>query len=117
MTISIDDIKDIGSLKAWLDDRPEAVRQNCAVFIAARSALRVLPIAVEGLQFSDWSLEHEGTAIPILRCFISSSVAAKFPAIDARDACADAAEVANRITQVAFNTGRSGCVCRSLFGS
>ena len=58
MTISIDDIKDIGSLKAWLDDRPEAVRQNCAVFIAARSALRVLPIAVEGLQFSDWSLEH-----------------------------------------------------------
>ena len=53
MVISIDDIKDAKSLEAWLDERPEAVRRNCAVFIAARSALRVLPIAVDGIQFSD----------------------------------------------------------------
>ena len=53
MTISIDDIKDEDSLTAWLNERPEAVRQNCAMFIVARSALRVLPIAVDGFQFTD----------------------------------------------------------------
>ncbi|MDA7827315.1 hypothetical protein N9A67_03700, partial [Rhodobacteraceae bacterium] len=86
MTISIDDIKDEDSLKAWLDERPEAVRQNCAVFIAARSALRVLPIAVDGFQFSDWSRERDVTAIDCFRSVFISSVAAKLPTGDMRTA-------------------------------
>ena len=67
MTISIDDIKDKESLEAWLNERPEAVRNNYAVFIAARSALRVMPIAVDGFQFADWSRERDLTAIAFFR--------------------------------------------------
>ena len=90
MVISIDDIKDKKSLEAWLNDRPEAVRQNCAVFIAARSALRVLPIAVEGLQFSNWSRERDLTAIAFFRSVFISSVAAKVPTDDMRNAASAA---------------------------
>jgi len=82
MVISIDDIKDKESLEAWLNDQPEAVRQNCAVFIAARSALRVLPIAVDGYQFSDWSRNSDFTSIPIWRSLITSTVAAIMPTDD-----------------------------------
>jgi len=80
--ISIDDIKDKESLEAWLNDQPEAVRQKCAVFIAARSALRVLPIAVDGYQFSDWSRNSDFTSIPIWRSLITSTVAAIMPTDD-----------------------------------
>ena len=84
IVISIDDIKGKESLEAWLKERPEDVRQNCAVFIAARSALRVMPIAVDGFQFSDWSQERhlqerDLTAVPILRSVLTSAVAAKLP--------------------------------------
>jgi hypothetical protein len=85
MAISIDDIKDKESLEAWLNERPEAVRQNCAVFIAARSALRVLPVAVDGFQFVNWPLNSSLTAIPILRGVFISSVAAKIPIDDLGD--------------------------------
>ena len=85
MTISIDDIKDEDSLTAWLNEQPEAVRQNCAVFIAARSALRVLTIAVEGLQFSDWSRKRDLTAIACVSGAFISSVAAKLPTDDMRN--------------------------------
>jgi hypothetical protein len=77
--------KDEDSLTAWLNERPEAVRQNCAVFIAARSALRVLPIAVEGLQFSDWSRKRDLTAIACVSGAFISSVAAKLPTDDMRN--------------------------------
>ena len=82
MTISIDDIKDKESLEAWLNERPEAVRNNYAVFIAARSALRVMPIAVDGFQFADWSRERDLTAIAFFRSVFISSVAAIVPTDD-----------------------------------
>src|SRR5210317_888778 len=84
MAISIDDIKDKKSLEAWLNDQLEAVRQNCAVFIAARSALRVLPIAVDGIQFSDWWRNDDLTAIVSVRSVLILSVAAKLPTNDMR---------------------------------
>src|SRR5210317_883173 len=82
MVISIDDIKGKKSLEAWLNERPEAVRKNCAVFIAARSALRVMPIAVDGFQFADWSRKRDLTAIDCVRSVFISSVAAKLPTDD-----------------------------------
>jgi len=90
MTISIDDIKDKESLEAWLNERPEAVRNNYAVFIAARSALRVMPIAVDGFQFADWSRERDLTAIAFFRSVFISSVAAKVPTDDMRNAASTA---------------------------
>jgi len=90
MTISIDDIKDKESLEAWLNERPEAVRNNYAVFIAARSALRVMPIAVDGFQFADWSRERDLTAIAFFRSVFISSVAAKVPTDDMRNAASAA---------------------------
>ena len=100
MTISIDDIKDKKSLEAWLDDRPEAVRQNCAVFIAARSALRVSPSSTIDFQFSDWSRKFDLTSITLFRGLLISSVAAKMPTEDMRRAAlatkaASAAEISD----------------------
>jgi hypothetical protein len=73
MTISIDDIKDEDSLTAWLNERPEAVRQNCAMFIAARSALRVLPIAVDGFQFTDAQIQSDIKTTVILQSLLMAS--------------------------------------------
>jgi len=108
MTISIDDIKDEDSLTAWLNERPEAVRQNCAVFIAARSALRVLPIAVEGLQFSDWSRKRDLTAIACVSGAFISSVAAKLPTDDMRNAALRPARRA--ATAAVWRNVRADCV-------
>lgn len=97
MAISIDDITDQESLITWLNERPKAVRQNCAVFIAARSALRVMSIAVDGFQFSGWSRDSDFTSTPIWHSLIISSVAAKLPSDDMRKAAsaADAAAFAS----------------------
>ena len=89
--------KDEDSLTAWLNERPEAVRQNCAVFIAARSALRVLPIAVDGFQFSDWSRQRDVTAMPIWRSLLISSVSAKLPAEEVKANAAAATSGAARL--------------------
>ena len=94
MTISIDDIKDKESLVTWLNERPEAVRNNYAVFIAARSALRVMPIAVDGFKFADWSRERDLTAIAFFRSVFISSVAAKVPTDDMRNAASAARRAA-----------------------
>lgn len=79
MAISIDDIKDEKSLEAWLNERPEAVRQNCAVFIAARAALRVLPYTVFDLQFSNMLGQQNVTSVTFLKSALITSVAAEFP--------------------------------------
>ena len=103
MAISIDDIKDKKSLEAWLNERPEVVRQNCAVFIAARSALRVLPIAVDGFQFSDLSWKRDPRTIAYLRWILISFVAAKLPTDDMRNAASAAADSYSGKTAL-FNT-------------
>ena len=54
------------------------------MFIAARSALRVLPIAVDGIQFSDWWRNDDLTAIVSVRSVLILSVAAKLPTNDMR---------------------------------
>ena len=71
--MEIADIKDRDSLKEWLEDRS---REEC-VQIAARAALRVLPL------FWEWCLtesaqKHRITALPVLRCLLISRVAGKF---------------------------------------
>lgn len=90
MAISIDDIKDRESLDTWLNERPEAVRQNCAVFIAARAALRVMSPAVDLLQFSLWPRKGNLTAVPIWRSLLTSSLTAKKPTLKVRHAVASA---------------------------
>jgi len=65
--------KDEDSLTAWLNERPEAVRQNCAMFIAARSALRVLPIAVDGFQFTDAQIQSDIKTTVILQSLLMAS--------------------------------------------
>ena len=96
--------KDEDSLTAWLNERPEAVRQNCAVFIAARSALRVLPIAVDGFQFSDWSRQRDVTAMPIWRSLLISSVSAKLPAEEVKANAAAATSGAARLVTASMPT-------------
>ena len=110
MTISIDDIKDKESLEAWLNERPEAVRNNYAVFIAARSALRVMPIAVDGFQFADWSRERDLTAIAFFRSVFISSVAAKVPTDDMRNAATASADAAASAFDAVWRNVRADCV-------
>ena len=112
VAISIDDIKDKESLVTWLNERPEAVRQNCAVFVAARSALRVLPIAVDGFQFSDWSRKREVTAIHCVRCALISSVAAKLSTDDMKklgDYASDAYSDGDTIVDAAATSAYGTC--------
>jgi len=112
VAISIDDIKDKESLVTWLNERPEAVRQNCAVFIAARSALRVLAIAVGGFQCSDWLRKREVTAIHCVRCALISSVAAKLSTDDMKklgDYASDAYSDGDTIVDAAATSAYGTC--------
>ena len=92
MAISIDDIKGPNCLETWLRERPEGVRQNGAVFIAARSALRVLPIAVDTCQFGQRAIERGVTAVPALLGLLIASVSTK-------DLTMDLAEKAESMSQ------------------
>ncbi|WP_354543367.1 hypothetical protein [Roseovarius sp. MBR-78] len=65
-----------------------------AVWIASRAASRVLPLWWDDVLSEEWARERELTALPILRCILISSVAAKLPTGDIRAAAALAAAAA-----------------------
>ena len=82
------------SLKAFLDGIEQPRRQQAAVFIAARAALRVVPM-LHGF----FDLEHNKeplTPLPLLRPLLISSVAATMPTDDIKYAAARAAANAAR---------------------
>ncbi len=51
MVIAVEDIVDSESLEAWLNERPEDLRQQCSVWMAARAAARVAPISWDWFGF------------------------------------------------------------------
>lgn len=92
-------ITDEESLKAFLDGIEQPRRQQAAVFIAARAALRVAPM-LHGF----FDLEHNKeplTSLPLLRPLLISSVAATMPTDDIKYAAARAAVDAARAADAA----------------
>jgi len=87
--VDISDIGDRDSLRAWLNERPEALRQKEAVTIAHRAAMRVLPIYSEAA-----SHKADLTEIPILRANLISGVAGKMPTPEIKRAAYAAAQAA-----------------------
>ncbi|UWQ90042.1 hypothetical protein K3727_14705 [Rhodobacteraceae bacterium M382] len=72
--IQAHEITDRKSFEAWLNQRPEATRQQEAVILASRLAMRVLPMWWAGLT-SDQARKGDLTALPIFRCNFISGVA------------------------------------------
>jgi len=69
-----DAIKDGESLEAWLQDRPP----EDAMAIAHRTALRVHSLW-SGAMDSEWARKADLTALPVLRLYLTSGVARKYP--------------------------------------
>ncbi len=94
------EIIDRETLERWLKDRPQATRQRDAVWIAMRTAARVFPLygrqsPLYGRQ--SWNQRKAGatrssdlTALPILRCLLTSWVATVSPNPEVRVAYAAA---------------------------
>ena len=83
------DIRDETSLEAWLENQPRKV----AVRIASRAAQRVLPLLWSAILAENWGRRGDLTALAALRSNLISSVAAKIPTDELKDA-ADATTVA-----------------------
>jgi len=90
--VDVTEIEDRDSLEAWLNARPEATRQQDAVTIAHRAAMRVLPLYLAWQ--STRSPQDDLTALPVLRVSLISGVAtlASTPEIRNADAFAAAAD-------------------------
>ncbi len=117
--VEIADIKDEESLRAWLDALPRDTQaeqedlRRIAVRIAARSALRVMPV------FWEWVIrvpaQHrkgDVTALPVLRCSLISLVSLEedtreIMAARSARAAADAAAYAAADADVLFSPTRS----------
>jgi hypothetical protein len=85
----IKDIEDKESLEAWLKDQP----RETALWIASRAAARVLPVWWNEVLTEDWARQGDLSALPILRCVVTSSVAATGLTVDMKRA-SDAAALA-----------------------
>lgn len=104
MAIAIEDIDDHESLKAWLDAFPgtEEERYQAAVFIAARAATRVLPIAWTSFEYHSWARKRDLTAIPLLRSLLISGVAVQMSNPDIRAAATAYAAAADATAAAAY---------------
>lgn len=76
--MDVSEIRDKDSLEAWLNSRPEMVRQADALAIALRAAMRVFPLWSSAMG-AEWARTAELTALPIMRCYLTSGVAREFP--------------------------------------
>jgi hypothetical protein len=86
--VEISDIKDRDSLEAWLVDQP---REVC-VWIAARAAMRVLPVWWQAVLTEEWEYDRGVMAVLVLRSLLVSSVSIFQPTADSiSGAAADAA--------------------------
>lgn len=90
---TVSDIKDRKSFEAWLNARPEATRQQEAVTLAHRAAMRVLPI------YLNWStrlsLQEGSTSLPVLRASLISGLASNASTPEIRKAATDSADSAD----------------------
>ncbi|MGB0903866.1 MAG: hypothetical protein ACPGVJ_03120 [Mangrovicoccus sp.] len=84
--VSIADIRDKDSLKAWLDALPEEARYRYAVTIAARAALRVQPLLWEYVKPARPNAEM--TVLVFLQSPLVSSVASTCPTGDIKERAA-----------------------------
>lgn len=73
--VQASEIRDRETLEAWLNARPEAVRQRDAVIMAHRAALRVLPLYLGNLDHT-WARKNDLTALPLLRVSLTSGAGA-----------------------------------------
>ena len=98
--VGIANIRDEDSLETWLTDQPREV----SVWIASRAAARVLPIWWDAVLREDWALETDGTALPVLRNVLVSSVAVMGPNGGSMTAfCADVAVAGAAIRYASAN--------------
>jgi len=88
--VEIVDINDKKGLEAWLENQPREV----SVWIASRTAARVLPIWWEAARTEDWARKADLTALQVLRSLMVSSGAAFRPTADIRNAADAAARAA-----------------------
>lgn len=70
MVIAVEDIVDIESLEAWLNERPEELRRQCAVWISARSAARAIPKDWYGQHFDKRARERGLNGVWVSRCLL-----------------------------------------------
>lgn len=79
MVIAVEDIVDGNSLEAWLKERPEDLRRQCALFVASRAAARVAPLAWDWFQFDPVAIRHRFTSLPLCRSQLTSVLAFLVP--------------------------------------
>ena len=82
MVIAVEEIVDRDSLEAWLNERPEDLRRQCAVFLASRAAARVAPLAWNRLRFAPFAKTFNLTSLPVCRSLVISEVAFLAPTTD-----------------------------------
>ena len=79
MVIAVEDIVDIESLEAWLNERPEELRRQCAVWISARSAARAIPKDWYGQHFDKRARERGLNGVWVSRCLLIAIAAMPRP--------------------------------------
>jgi len=114
------DIRDKDSFKAWLETLPERVGEDearrIAVWLAARMALRVLPLVWHFRTDKDTG-RFDRSPTPVLRCLLISSASAKVPTVDFGKAAAAAAEAATAITDTASSANSIAHVATACFSA
>ncbi len=92
-----EEITDNDTLRAWLNARPEAIRQRDAIWIASRTAARVFPLhGRDTRNFGHAQIANAGdlTAFPVLRCLLLSGIAALSPTPEVQNAAYSGAATA-----------------------
>lgn len=79
MVIAVKDIVDEDSLKAWLNERPEDLRQQCCVWMAARAAARAIPKDWYGQHFDKRARERGLNGVWVSRCLLIAIAAMLCP--------------------------------------
>lgn len=110
MVIAVKDIVDGDSLKAWLDERPEDLRRQCAVWISSRIAVRLAPIAWDWFQFDENAVNFDLTSIKFCRSILVSTIAGLVPELDLWDDD----NAGNQGTSVALHVAKADNAANSL---
>jgi len=88
--LDVSEIVDRDSFQAWLEKLPKERRQESAVALATRAALRAFPYWAAEMP-TEWAREGDWTVLRLSRSLLISAVAMKMQFADIGDAAADAA--------------------------
>lgn len=110
------DIVDRESLRAWLDGRPEETRQADAVAIASRAVMRVMPVYVS-LLGGNWEGQLRSSALPVLRCILTSDISQFYPTTEVKNASLYAADLAREDTPSADYTNAAASASAAAYAA